>query len=70
MRKLQAFLLFSADGYFRGPGGDLSWTRHSQHPEGKQWADENAYRDSVLVFCRTTYQTMSPHLQERQGLLI
>ena len=35
MRKLQAFLHISADGYFSGPGGDLSWTRHDQDPEYK-----------------------------------
>ena len=59
MRKLQAFLHLSADGYFTGPGGDLSWTRHDQDPEYKQWADENARRDSVLVFGRATYQMMA-----------
>jgi len=71
MRKLQAFLHISADGYFTGPGGDLSWTRHDQDPEYKQWADENTRGESVLVFGRTTYQMMasfwpSPMAQERE----
>lgn len=74
MRKLQAFLHISADGYFTGPGGDLSWTRHDQDPEYKQWADENARRDSVLVFGRTTYQMMasfwpSPMALEREPVM-
>jgi dihydrofolate reductase len=59
MRKLNCFLHVSADGYFTGPGGDLSWTRHDQDPEYKQFADENARRDSVLVFGRVTYQMMA-----------
>ena len=71
MRKLQAFLHVSADGYFTGPGGDLSWTRHDQDPEYKQWADENTRGESVLVFGRTTWQMMasfwpSPMAQERE----
>src|SRR3954447_1206801 len=71
MRKLQIFLHVSADGYFTGPGGDLSWTRHDQDPEYKQWAAENTRGESVLVFGRTTYQMMagfwpSPMAQERE----
>jgi dihydrofolate reductase len=74
MRKLQAFLHLSADGYFTGLGGDLSWTRHDQDPEYKQWADENTRGDSVLVFGRTTYQMMasfwpSPMALEREPLM-
>jgi dihydrofolate reductase len=71
MRKLQAFLHLSADGYFTGLGGDLSWTRHDQDPEYKQWADENTRGESVLVFGRITYQMMagfwpSPMALERE----
>ena len=74
MRKLQAFLHVSADGYFTGPGGDLSWTRHDQDPEYKQWADENVRGESVLVFGRATYQMMasfwpSSMAQEREPLM-
>jgi dihydrofolate reductase len=74
MRKLQAFLHLSADGYFSGPGGDLSWTRHDQDPEYKQFADENARGDSVLVFGRVTYQMMasfwpSPMALEREPVM-
>ncbi len=59
MRKLQAFLHVSADGYFTGPGGDMSWTRHDQDAEYRQFAEENARRESVLVFGRFTYQMMA-----------
>jgi dihydrofolate reductase len=74
MRKLQAFLHLSADGYFTGLGGDLSWPRHDQDPEYKQWADENTRGDSRLVFGRTTYQMMasfwtSPMALEREPLM-
>ncbi|WP_035347124.1 dihydrofolate reductase family protein [Edaphobacter aggregans] len=74
MRKLLAFLHVSADGYFAGRDGDLSWTRHEQDPEYKQFADENARRDSVLVFGRFTYQMMaswwpSPLALEREPVM-
>ena len=39
MRKPQASLHIAPDGNFSGPGGDLTWTRHDQDPEYKQWAD-------------------------------
>jgi dihydrofolate reductase len=59
MRKVMAFLHVSADGYFAGPKGDMSWTRHEQDPEYKAFGDENARRDSVLLFGRATYQMMA-----------
>jgi dihydrofolate reductase len=74
MRKVMAFLHVSADGYFAGPGGDLSWTRHEQDPEYKAFADENARRESVLLFGRMTYQMMagfwpSPMALEREPVM-
>ena len=74
MRKVLAFLHVSADGYFTGPNCDLSWTRHDQDPEYKQFADENARRDSILAFGRVTYQMMagfwpSPMALEREPLM-
>ena len=74
MRKLLAFHHVSADGYFVGRDGDLSWTRHEQDPEYKQFADENARRDSVLVFGRLSYQMMaswwpSPMALEREPVM-
>jgi dihydrofolate reductase len=74
MRKVFVFLHVSADGYFTGANGDLSWTRHDQDPEYKQFADENARRDSVLAFGRITYQMMagfwpSPMAAEREPVM-
>jgi dihydrofolate reductase len=74
MRKLLAFLHVSADGYFAGPGGDISWVKHEQDPEYKAFADENARRDSVLCFGRVTYQMMagfwpSPMALEREPVM-
>jgi dihydrofolate reductase len=74
MRKVIAFLHVSADGYFAGPGGDLSWARHEQDTEYKAFADENARRDSVLLFGRVTYQMMagwwpSPMALEREPVM-
>jgi dihydrofolate reductase len=59
MRKVMAFLHVSADGYFVGPNGDMSWSRHEQDPEYKAFGEENARRDSVLLFGRATYQMMA-----------
>ena len=74
MRRASAFLHISADGYFTGPGGDMSWIRHEQDPEYKAFADENARRDSVLCFGRVTYQMMagfwpSPMALEREPVM-
>jgi dihydrofolate reductase len=74
MRKVLTFLHVSADGYFTGTNGDLSWTRHDQDPEYKQFADENARRDSILAFGRVTYQMMagfwpSPMALEREPVM-
>ena len=74
MRKVLAFLHVSADGYFTGPGGDLSWARHEQDPEYTAFADENARRDSMLLFGRVTYQMMagfwpSPMALEREPVM-
>jgi len=74
MRKVIAFLHVSTDGYFTGANGDMSWTRHDQDPEYKQFADENARRDSILAFGRVTYQMMagfwpSPMAFEREPIM-
>jgi dihydrofolate reductase len=74
MRKLLAFLHVSADGYFAGPGGDMSWAKHEQDPEYKAFSDENARRESVLLFGRVTYQMMAnfwptPMALEREAVM-
>jgi len=74
MRKVSAFLHVSAEGYFTGANGDMSWTRHDQDPEYKQFADENARRESILAFGRITYQMMagfwpSPMAFEREPVM-
>jgi dihydrofolate reductase len=74
MRKVLVFLHVSADGYFTGANGDMSWTRHDQDPEYKQFADENVRRDSILAFGRVTYQMMagfwpSPMAAEREPVM-
>lgn len=74
MRKVLAFLHVSVDGYFTGANGDMSWTRHDRDPEYKQFADENARRNSILAFGRVTYQMMagfwpSPMASEREPVM-
>lgn len=57
MRKLVVFNFLTLNGYFEGPGGDLSWHRHGE--EESQFAAESAGQGSVLLFGRTTYEHMA-----------
>lgn len=60
MRKLSVFNAVSLDGYFTGPGGDLSWAHHD--PGDDEWngfTAENAGGDGMLLFGRVTYEMMA-----------
>lgn len=59
MRKLSVFNFVSMNGYFAGPGGDISW--HKDRPvdqEQEQFGKEGVQSDSVLIFGRKTYDMM------------
>jgi len=57
MRKLVVFNFLTLNGYFEGPGGDLSWHRHGE--EESQFASESAGKSGVLLFGRITYEHMA-----------
>jgi dihydrofolate reductase len=57
MRKLGVFNLVTLDGYFAGPGGDISW--HKPDPEFQKVADEAANAENTLLFGRVTYELMA-----------
>jgi dihydrofolate reductase len=59
MRKLIAFNQVSLDGYFAGPGGDISWAHNNnQDAEWDAFVAGNASGGGVLVFGRVTYELM------------
>ncbi len=59
MRKLKVFESVSADGYFTGKDGDMTWAyAHSESPEFQAFVAGNASGDATLVFGRVTYEMM------------
>lgn len=57
MRKLVIFNFLTLNGYFEGPGGDLSWHRHGE--EESKFASESMGHGAVLLFGRVTYGHMA-----------
>ena len=61
MRKLSVFNQISIDGYFKTPSGDIQWMHRpdDSDEEFKRFSTDNAVAGGVLVFGRTTYETMA-----------
>ncbi len=59
VRRITAFNLITLDGYFEGPGGDISWHRHDA--EGSAFAAEMLKEGSTLLFGRVTYELMAKY---------
>ena len=59
MRKLTVFNLVTLDGYFAGPGGDISW--HNVDPEFQELANASANSGNTLLFGRVTYELMASY---------
>ena len=69
MRKLTVFNHVTLDGYFTGPGGDLSWAhRASDDAEWNAFVAGNASGEGVLLFGRVTYQMMASFWPTPQAL--
>ena len=58
MRRLSVFNSVTADGYFTGENGDLSWA-HKQDPEWNSFVAENSESEGQLLFGRVTYEMMA-----------
>jgi dihydrofolate reductase len=58
MRSLIAFNNITADGYFSGANGDLSWAKANQDPEFQAYTEQNAKGGGTLLFGRITYEMM------------
>jgi dihydrofolate reductase len=59
MSKLRVFNLVTLNGYFAGPGGDLSW--HQANDEFHDFAKDKATGGATLLFGRLTYELMARH---------
>ncbi len=59
MGKLTVFNFVTLNGYYAGPGGDISWHRHGK--EESTYAEEGAKSESILLFGRVTYQMMASY---------
>jgi dihydrofolate reductase len=57
MGKLTVFNFITLNGYFKGPGGDLSWHKHEG--EESEYASEGLASGSILLFGRITYEMMA-----------
>src|SRR5262245_4696136 len=66
MRKLTWFVSVSADGYFSGKNGDISWS-HKNDPEWNEFVGGNASGGGELLFGRVTYEMMARHWPTDQG---
>jgi dihydrofolate reductase len=58
MPRLTVFNSVTLDGYFTGPGGDMSWA-HKSDPEWNAFVYDNAAGGGRLLFGRVTYDMMA-----------
>jgi dihydrofolate reductase len=62
MRKLKVFESVTVNGFFCGPGGDMSWAHaHSGSAEFQAFVEGNAAGAATLLFGRVTYQMMASY---------
>jgi dihydrofolate reductase len=59
MAKIILFNMITIDGYFEGPGNDISW--HSVDAEFNEFAIEQLNNASTLIFGRKTYELMASY---------
>lgn len=57
MGQLSAYLFMTLNGFFTGPGDDISW--HTHGDEEARFSVESLARDDVLLFGRKTYDLMA-----------
>ena len=59
MGKVIAFDFVTLNGYFKGPGGDISWHRHGA--EENEYGAEMLRSGNTLLFGRVTYEMMASY---------
>lgn len=57
MRHLSLFNFTTLNGFFKGPGGDISWHKHGE--EESRYSEKALALDSTLLFGRITYEIMA-----------
>ena len=65
MRKIFAFLVVTADGYYEGPNGEFDWPNVDQ--EFNDFSVEQLDGIGTLLFGRLTYETMAEYWPTPQG---
>ena len=65
MGKVTVFNFVSVNGYFAGPGGDISWAHDS---EENDFAAESLQADGILLFGRVTYELMVKYWPTPQAM--
>lgn len=65
MRKIFLFMLISVDGYFEGPGQDISW--HNVDADFNAFAIEQLDEIGTLLFGHRTYDLMASFWPTPQG---
>jgi dihydrofolate reductase len=66
MAKIILFNMISIDGYFEGPGRDISW--HNVNEEFNEFAVEQLNSASALIFGRRTYELMVSYWPSEEAL--
>ena len=56
MRKINAFLFISLDGYYKDNHNDISWHRHGG--DESEFSADSLKADNILLFGRVTYEMM------------
>jgi dihydrofolate reductase len=57
MAQLSSFTFISLDGYYKGPGEDLSWHRHGG--EEAAFSEQSLKSENILLFGRKTFEMMA-----------
>jgi dihydrofolate reductase len=60
MGKLTVFNFLTLNGFYKGPGGDLSWHRHAGE-ENEHAENAVSTRPAILLFGRVTYEMMKSY---------
>src|SRR6201996_5164681 len=66
MGKLTIFDFISLNGYYKGPGDDISWNLHSK--EEQLFSEKQMQKGNSLLFGRKTYQMMESYWQTLEAM--
>lgn len=59
MRKLTAFNFLTLNGFYKGPGNDISWHKHGG--EESEYSSDSLKSNNILLFGRVTYELMASY---------